>query len=44
MRLLGVPGVFAPTGSTEALYRRFGLTADGIVEAAGAARSRQAAA
>jgi transketolase len=34
MRLLGVPGVFAPTGSTEALFQRFGLTAHGIVEAA----------
>ena len=27
MRLLGVPGVFAPTGSVEALFQRFGLTA-----------------
>jgi transketolase len=35
MRLLGVPGVFAPTGSTEALMRRFGLTVEGIAEAAG---------
>jgi transketolase len=34
MRLLGVPGVFAPTGSTEGLFQRFGLTAAGIVEAA----------
>lgn len=30
MRLLGVPGVFAPTGSTEFLLEHFGLTADGI--------------
>jgi transketolase len=44
MRLLGVPGVFAPTGSTEALMRRFGLTAEGIAEAAGGlARGRAAA-
>jgi len=34
MRLCGVPGVFAPTGSTEELFRRFGLTAEGIVDAA----------
>ena len=34
MRLCGVPGVFAPTGSTEELFRRFGLTADGIAAAA----------
>jgi transketolase len=30
MRLLGVPGVFAPTGSPEFLFEHFGLTADGI--------------
>jgi hypothetical protein len=35
--------VFAPTGSTEQLYRRFGLTADGIVEAAGALLRKAAA-
>jgi transketolase len=35
MRILGVPGVFAPTGSTDALLTRFGLTAEGM---AGAAR------
>jgi transketolase len=34
MRLCGVPGVFAPTGSTEQLFERFGLTADGIAAAA----------
>jgi transketolase len=34
MRLLGVPGVFAPTGSTEALFTRFGLTARGIADTA----------
>lgn len=34
MRLLGVPGVFAPTGGTDFLYQHFGLTADGIAEAA----------
>ena len=34
MRILGVPGVFAPTGSAEFLLEHFGLTADGIREAA----------
>lgn len=33
MRILGVPGVFAPTGTTDALLERFGLTANGIVAA-----------
>lgn len=43
MRLLGVPGVFAPTGSVEGLFTRFGLTADGIVDAAAALVQRAAA-
>ncbi|HEY3444372.1 MAG TPA: transketolase C-terminal domain-containing protein [Paludibaculum sp.] len=30
MRILGVPGVFAPTGSTEFLFEHFGLTAANI--------------
>jgi transketolase len=30
MKILGVPGVFAPTGSAEFLLDHFGLTADGI--------------
>jgi transketolase len=30
MRILGVPGVFAPTGSAEFLLEHFGLTAEGI--------------
>ncbi len=30
MRILGVPGVFAPTGSAEFLLEHFGLTAAGI--------------
>src|SRR3712207_4314320 len=30
MRILGVPGVFAPTGSAEWLLEHFGLTAQGI--------------
>ena len=30
MRILGVPGVFAPTGGAEWLLEHFGLTADGI--------------
>jgi len=34
MRLLGVPGVFAPTGSPEFLFERFGLTPPGIRQAA----------
>jgi transketolase len=34
MRLLGIPGVFAPTGSTTFLLEHFGLTADGIAAAA----------
>jgi transketolase len=33
MRILGVPAVFAPTGSTEFLLDHFGLTADGIASA-----------
>jgi transketolase len=34
MRMLGVPGVFAPTGSAEWLLDHFGLTASGIHRAA----------
>ena len=34
MRMVGVPGVFAPTGSTEFLFEHFGLTAQGIFDAA----------
>jgi transketolase len=34
MRLLGVPGVFAPTGSSEFLLDHFGITAAGIRSAA----------
>ncbi len=34
MRILGVPGIFAPTGSEEWLLRHFGLTAQGICAAA----------
>jgi transketolase len=34
MRILGVPGVFAPTGSAEFLLAHFGLTAEGIHNAA----------
>ena len=30
MKSLGVPGVFAPTGSAEFLLEHFGLTAEGI--------------
>jgi len=34
MRILGVPGVFAPTGSSEFLFEHFGLTPQGIHDAA----------
>jgi transketolase len=34
MRILGVPGVFAPTGSAKFLLQHFGLTSDGIHQAA----------
>jgi transketolase len=34
MRILGVPGVFAPTGEPEWLLQHFGLTAEGIRDAA----------
>ena len=34
MRILGVPGVFAPTGSEEWLLDHFGLSAQGITDAA----------
>jgi transketolase len=34
MRMLGVPGVFAPTGSVEFLLEHFGLTSHGIEQAA----------
>jgi transketolase len=33
MRILGIPGRFAPTGSTEWLFEHFGLTGPGIAEA-----------
>ena len=34
MRILGVPGVFAPTGDPQWLLNHFGLTAEGIYNAA----------
>jgi transketolase len=34
MRILGVPGVFAPVGDAEWLLAHFGLTAEGIAAAA----------
>ncbi len=34
MRILGVPGVFAPTGPSEFLFEHFGLTPQGIYSAA----------
>jgi transketolase len=41
MRILGVPGVFAPTGSASWLLEYFGLTAQGIFEAALELRGRK---
>jgi transketolase len=34
MRILGIPGTFAPTGSTEWLFEYFGLTPQAICAAA----------
>jgi len=34
MRILGIPGVFSPTGSAEWILEYFGLTPEGICEAA----------
>ena len=34
MKLLGFPGVFAPTGSATWILEHFGLTAEGIRDAA----------
>jgi transketolase len=34
MRILGIPGVFAPTGSATWLFEHFGLTPEGICNAA----------
>jgi transketolase len=34
MRILGIPGVFAPTGSVDWLFDHFGLNAEGIRAAA----------
>lgn len=34
MRMLGIPGEFAPTGSPAFLFEHFGLTADGIARVA----------
>jgi transketolase len=41
MRILGVPGVFAPTGSASWLLEYFGLTAQGIFDAALELRGRK---
>jgi transketolase len=40
MKILGVPGVFAPTGSAEFLLEHFGLTAAGMADAARALLQR----
>jgi transketolase len=34
MKILGVPGIFAPTGSAAFLLDRFGMSPEGIMEAA----------
>jgi transketolase len=34
MRILGVPGIFAPTGPVDFLFEHFGLTPRHIAEAA----------
>ena len=45
MKILGIPGVFAPTGSSDFLLEHFGLTSTGIAHAAeGLIRHREAAA
>ena len=46
MKLLGVPGIFAPTGSASWLLDRFGMSAEGIASSASEllARKRQPAA
>jgi transketolase len=41
MHILGVPGVFAPTGSASWLLSHFGLTAQGIFDAALVLRGRK---
>jgi len=41
MKMLGVPGVFAPTGSAEFLIEHFGLTAAGVAAAARTLLSRR---
>ena len=41
MRILGVPGVFAPTGSASWLLEHFSLTAQGIFDAALELRGRK---
>ncbi|MET0909824.1 MAG: transketolase C-terminal domain-containing protein, partial [Ilumatobacteraceae bacterium] len=33
MRLLGVPGVFAPVGSAPFLFERYGMTVEGVIAA-----------
>lgn len=44
MRILGIPGVFAPTGGAEWLLEHFGLTAEGIREAGRELKRAQAVA
>jgi len=43
IKILGVPGVFAPTGSAEFLLEHFGLTAEGIATAAQQLLARKSA-
>ncbi len=32
MRMIGIPGIFAPTGNVDFLFERFGMTPEGIAE------------
>lgn len=41
MAILGVPGVFAPTGSAEFLLEHFGMSVEGIVQAARGVMARK---
>jgi transketolase len=43
MRILGVPGIFAPTGSAEFLLDEFGMAPAAVADAAQALIARKAA-
>ncbi len=42
MKILGVPGIFAPTGSAEFLLDEFGMAPDAVADAAEALIARKA--